>query len=144
MRKYFEDRREAKIADRERTLQRIWTIGGESGWYYGDWMWRLRGYMDELAGGPGLRRGRRHPSDLQAGDYLDVWRVEVADREAGRLLLVAEMKLPGEAWLEFRIAGEYLVQTASFRARGLAGKLYWYSMLPFHGFIFPGMIRQLI
>ncbi|QJB30315.1 DUF2867 domain-containing protein [Chitinophaga oryzae] len=144
MRKYFEDRRIAKIADRERTLQRIWAIGGKRGWYYGNWMWRLRGYMDELAGGPGLRRGRRHPLDLQPGDYLDVWRVAVADREAGRLLLVAEMKLPGEAWLEFKIAGEELVQTASFRARGLAGKLYWYSMLPFHGFIFPGMIRQLI
>lgn len=141
---YFQDKRTEKITDRETTLQRIWAIGGDCGWYYGNWMWQLRGYMDELAGGPGLRRGRRHSSDLQAGDYLDVWRVQVADREAGRLLLCAEMKIPGEAWLEFKIEGEYLVQTASFKANGLAGKLYWYSMLPFHGFIFPGMIRKLI
>ncbi|MGN7818642.1 DUF2867 domain-containing protein [Chitinophaga sp. 22536] len=140
---YF-DRRTGKITDRKTTLERIWAIGGQRGWYYGNWMWKLRGYMDEIAGGPGLRRGRRHPSDLQAGDYLDVWRVQVADREAGRLLLYAEMKLPGEAWLEFRIADGHLVQTASFRAKGLAGKLYWYTMLPFHGFIFPGMIRKLI
>ncbi|MBC9929564.1 DUF2867 domain-containing protein [Chitinophaga qingshengii] len=141
---YFQDRRIAKITDREATLRRIWAIGGKTGWYYGNWMWVLRGYLDEWVGGPGLRRGRRHPSDLQAGDYLDVWRVLVADREAGRLLLEAEMKVPGEARLEFCIEDGWLVQTASFKAKGLAGKLYWYSMLPFHGFIFPGMIRKLI
>lgn len=144
MRKCFRDRRIAKFNNREETLSRIWAIGGQRGWYYGNWMWRMRGYMDELVGGPGLRRGRKHPSDLQAGDYLDVWRVEVADREAGRLLLRAEMKVPGEAWLEFKVVDDHLVQTASFNASGLAGKLYWYTMLPFHGFIFPGMIRKLI
>lgn len=144
MTKYFEDKRTAKLINSTETLRRIWAIGGKTGWYYANWMWILRGYLDEWAGGPGLRRGRRHPTDLQAGDYLDVWRVLAADREAGWLLLEAEMKVPGEARLEFRIEGDQLVQTASFKAKGLAGKLYWYSMLPFHGFIFPGMIRKLI
>lgn len=141
---YFEDVRKIRIKDNDHTLQKIWAIGGQNGWYYGNWMWKLRGYLDELAGGPGLRRGRRHSSELVEGDYLDVWRVAVADKTGRRLLLQAEMKLPGEAWLEFTIKEDILVQTASFHAYGLAGKLYWYLMLPFHGFIFPGMIRKLI
>ncbi len=128
-------------------LENIWAIGGERGWYVGNWLWRIRGLLDKMVGGVGLRRGRRDQHDLKAGDALDFWRVLAADKQAGRLLLYAEMKLPGEAWLEFRVtevAGKKLLtQTATFRPLGLWGRLYWYSMLPFHGFIFPGMARRI-
>jgi len=126
----------------------IWSIGGERGWYYGNFLWRIRGLMDKVFGGVGLRRGRTNPSDIHPGDALDFWRVLIADRESNRLLLFAEMKLPGEAWLEFRIMKKnnkpYLRQTATFRPRGLWGRLYWYSVLPFHYFIFNGMADKLI
>ncbi len=126
----------------------IWTIGGERGWYAGNWMWRIRGLMDKMVGGVGLRRGRRNERDLKTGDALDFWRVLIADKEHGRLLLYAEMKLPGEAWLEFKIqenAGKkFLMQTATFRPLGLWGRLYWYSVLPFHGFIFPKMAERIV
>jgi hypothetical protein len=98
--------------------------------------------MDKLVGGVGLRRGRTHPDNLHAGDALDFWRVLYADKEEGRLLLFAEMRLPGEAWLEFRIDRDKLVQTATFRPRGLFGRLYWYAVLPFHGLVFEGMARE--
>jgi len=91
----------------------------------------------------GLRRGRTSLTSLNAGDALDFWRVLYADKEEGRLLLYAEMKLPGDAWLEFRIIGDKLVQTATFRPLGLFGRLYWFSVLPFHGLIFQGMINRL-
>ncbi len=101
-----------------------------------------------MVGGVGLRRGRRSPHELLAGDALDFWRVLVADKAAGRLLLYAEMKLPGEAWLEFSVINEagqdYLLQTATYRPHGLAGRLYWWAVWPFHGFVFPGMARQII
>ncbi|GAB3572100.1 SDR family oxidoreductase [Hymenobacter daeguensis] len=130
-------------------LDNIWRIGGDRGWYKTDWLWQLRGLMDKAVGGPGLRRGRRSPSRLRAGDPLDFWRVLVADRAGMRLLLYAEMKLPGEAWLQFRIVdqkdGTYaLEQLAAYRPRGLAGRLYWYSVLPFHGIIFKGMARNIV
>jgi uncharacterized protein YbjT (DUF2867 family) len=130
-------------------LDNIWRIGGDRGWYKTDWLWRIRGLMDKAVGGPGLRRGRRSPSRLRAGDPLDFWRVLVADRKSGRLLLYAEMKLPGEAWLQFRIVdqedGSHAVeQLAAYRPRGLAGRLYWYSVLPFHGIIFKGMVKNLV
>ena len=99
--------------------------------------------MDKLVGGVGLRRGRTSKDTLQAGDALDFWRVLYANKEEGRLLLFAEMKLPGEAWLEFKIVDEELIQTATFRPLGLWGRLYWYSVLPFHGFIFKGMLKKL-
>lgn len=118
------------------------SIGGERGWPMG-WAWRLRGLLDQVVGGPGLRRGRRHPRELLAGEAVDFWRVEVAD--PGRLLrLKAEMKVPGDAWLEWEMeavpAGTALTQTASFAPRGLAGALYWYSLYPLHGLVFGRLI----
>ncbi|MFD2717233.1 SDR family oxidoreductase [Hymenobacter monticola] len=130
-------------------LDNIWRIGGDRGWYKTDWLWQIRGLMDKAVGGPGLRRGRRSPSRLRAGDPLDFWRVLVADKPGRRLLLYAEMKLPGEAWLQFRIVDQpdgthALEQLAAYRPRGLAGRLYWYSVLPFHGIIFKGMSRNIV
>jgi len=145
----FKDEKCRPLTDsRERTLNRIWRIGGETGWYYGNWLWKIRGLLDKIVGGVGLRRGRTHPDKLSPGDSLDFWRVLVADRGQQRLLLFAEMKLPGEAWLEFKIVEKnntpVLCQTATFRPRGLGGRAYWYAVLPFHFFIFNGMIDQLV
>ena len=138
------DYRKLKISNREEVLDRIWKIGGDTGWYHMNFLWKIRGFLDKLVGGVGLRRGRTHPDRLYPGDALDFWRVLVADRERGRLLLFAEMKLPGEAWLEFYIDDENVLhQNATFRPRGLKGRLYWYSVIPFHYFIFGGMIRRI-
>jgi len=139
----FKDVRKRKIANRETTIDRIWGIGGKNGWYHANFLWRIRGYLDKLVGGVGLRRGRTNENTLNAGDALDFWRVLYADREEGRLLLFAEMKLPGEAWLEFRIEGDEVIQTATFRPRGVLGRLYWYSVVPLHGIVFNGMIRHI-
>jgi len=129
-------------------IQNIWEIGGERGWYYGNWLWEIRGFMDKLSGGVGLRRGRRSPGDLKDGDALDFWRVMEANKEKMRLLLYAEMKLPGDAWLEFKILPKEdkfcLIQTATFRPLGVWGRLYWFLVLPFHGFIFKNMARNII
>lgn len=129
-------------------IQNIWAIGGDRGWYYGNWLWQIRGLIDKMVGGVGLRRGRRSATDLKTGDALDFWRVLVADKQQGRLLLYAEMKLPGEAWLEFRVKpnsrNSVLHQVATFRPRGLWGRIYWYSVLPFHGLIFPKMAKGII
>jgi hypothetical protein len=104
--------------------------------------------MDKMAGGVGLRRGRTNANTINAGDSLDFWRVIVADKAKMRLLLYAEMVLPGEAWLEFKIVEKdgksYLEQTATFRPRGLLGRLYWYAVLPFHFFVFNGMARNMV
>ena len=140
----FIDRRKKEIINRELTIERIWSIGGETGWYYGNWLWNIRGFIDKLVGGVGLRRGRTNKHSIHAGDVLDFWRVLYADKEKGKLILFAEMKLPGEAWLEFKIIGNTLYQSATFRPRGIWGKLYWYSVFPFHGFIFDGMLNRLI
>ena len=139
----FKDYKKRKITNREKVLDKIWAIGGETGWYYGTVLWKLRGFLDQFFGGAGLRRGRRHPTELNAGDALDFWRVIYADKEKGKLLLYAEMILPGEAWLEFKIKEGVLYQTATFRPHGLAGRLYWYSVMPFHWFIFNGMINKI-
>ncbi|MDD5362130.1 MAG: SDR family oxidoreductase [Ignavibacteria bacterium] len=132
----------------ERVLDNIWSIGGERGWYYGNFLWAIRGFLDKLAGGVGLRRGRRSQTEIHDGDALDFWRVLLADKKNRRLLLYAEMKLQGEAWLEFRIISkdntDYLEQTATYRPLGLFGRLYWYSVLPFHYFVFSGMARNII
>jgi len=126
------------------STEKIWSIGGQNGWYYANTLWKFRGYIDKLFGGVGLRRGRTHNNKIYTGDSLDFWRVLLADKENKRLLLFAEMKVPGEAWLEFCIDKEGVVhQTATFRPRGIAGRLYWYSMLPFHYFIFAGMLNEI-
>jgi len=140
----FKDYKERKVTDTEKTINKIWSIGGTTGWYYGTFLWKIRGYIDKLFGGIGLRRGRTSPTDLDVGDALDFWRVIFADKAQQKLLLYAEMRLPGEAWLEFKIEDGLLKQTATFRPRGLWGRLYWYSVLPFHGFIFSGMIKKLV
>ncbi len=140
----FKDYRERVVKDDNKTVEKIWSIGGQNGWYYGTFLWKIRGYIDKLFGGIGLRRGRTSPTDLDVGDALDFWRVIFADKEQQKLLLYAEMRLPGEAWLEFKIEQGILKQTATFRPRGLWGRLYWYSVLPFHGFIFTGMINKLV
>ena len=124
-------------------MERIWTIGGEKGWYYANWLWHLRGFIDKLAGGVGLRRGRKNANQISVGETLDFWRVIYANKTEKRLMLYAEMKLPGEAWLEFRIVDKVLYQTATFRPHGLWGRMYWYAVLPFHGLIFNGMISKL-
>jgi len=140
----FRDERVMEVDGIDAAARRIWAIGGSTGWYYANWLWRLRGFLDKLFGGVGLRRGRSHPRELHAGDALDFWRVLLADPEGRRLLLYAEMKLPGEAWLEWRIGQDGLLhQEATFRPRGVLGRLYWYAVLPFHAFIFGGMLRRL-
>ncbi len=146
----FRDHRKRFISEKDidRILENIWSIGGARGWYYGNFLWRIRGYMDKVAGGVGLRRGRTHQNEIYAGDALDFWRVLVADPKKKRLLLYAEMILPGDAWLEFTIVKEngknVIKQTATFRPEGLKGRLYWYSVLPFHFFVFDGMLRNLV
>jgi uncharacterized protein YbjT (DUF2867 family) len=140
----FQDNKVEEAANPQSSLNRIFGIGGRSGWYYANWLWAFRGWLDRLFGGVGLRRGRKNASEVSPGDALDFWRVIYANRSEGRLLLYAEMKLPGEAWLEFSIDKENCVhQTATFRPHGLGGRLYWYAMLPFHHFIFRGMLHEI-
>ena len=138
------DEQKRKIDNEESVLQNIWKIGGDNGWYYANWLWKIRGIIDKFLGGVGLLRGRTHPEKINSGDALDFWRVLLADKKEKRLLLFAEMRLPGEAWLEFRIdKNKVLHQTATFRPRGVKGRLYWYCMVPFHYFIFGGMIKNI-
>ncbi|KQS27873.1 SDR family oxidoreductase [Dyadobacter sp. Leaf189] len=139
----FQDKKTRTATDVSRSTDRIFAIGGKSGWYYADWLWRFRGFLDKLFGGVGLSRGRKNRNQVVIGDTLDFWRVIYANREERRLLLYAEMKLPGEAWLEFCIEGDQIRQTATFRPLGLGGRLYWYAVLPFHYFIFNGMIDRI-
>jgi len=121
-------------------------IGGGTGWYYGNWLWRLRGLLDLLVGGVGVRRGRRDPVDLHTGDALDFWRVEAFDPPQ-RLRLMAEMRLPGRAWLEFEVSecgrGTQIRQTATFDPLGIAGLAYWYALYPLHRLVFAGMLRNI-
>jgi len=140
----FKDIHVMDLKDSNLALDKIWTIGGRNGWYYANWLWEIRGFMDKLAGGVGMRRGRKSETELSPGESLDFWRVLLADKNDKRLLLYAEMKLPGEAWLEFRIENNKLTQTATFRPLGLWGRLYWYSLLPVHVFIFKGMISNIV
>lgn len=139
----FKDVREETISNPGDCIEKIWSIGGDNGWYYGNALWRFRGFVDKLAGGVGLRRGRTSENALHAGDALDFWRVLYANKSEGRLLLFAEMKLPGEAWLEFRLEDNKLIQTVTFRPLGLTGRLYWYAVHPVSGFIYKGMIHQI-
>lgn len=141
------DEKKKEVTGREKEIwNRIISIGGRNGWYYADYLWSIRGFIDKMSGGVGLRRGRRSQTELRPGDALDFWRVlEVQDSK--RLLLLAEMKLPGKATLEFRIDSNdgksTLIQTARFWPRGLWGIIYWYFLSPFHHFIFSGMMSGL-
>jgi len=144
----FIERRRLSLDLEPVTVFRAYTgIGGARGWMYMDWAWALRGWMDKVIGGVGLRRGRRHPDDIRAGEALDFWRVEAVEKD--RLMrLQAEMKVPGKAWLEFQSdpqegGGTLFTVTAYFDAHGLPGFLYWYAMWPFHKFIFDGLARRL-
>ena len=139
------DSREVEVAvPVEAAFAPIQRIGGQTGWYYGNWLWRLRGWLDLLVGGVGLRRGRRDPVELKNGDTVDCWRVESLEPNR-RLRLVAEMKLPGRAWLEFEVeptaSGSRIRQTAVFDPVGLTGLAYWYSVYPLHEFVFGGMLN---
>ena len=131
--------------DAEAVWSTVTSIGGKNGWYFAQSLWRLRGMLDRLVGGPGLRRGRRHPKDLRVGDGLDFWRV-ITVEPPHRLLLLAEMKAPGDALLEFVISPEgkgkvELKMVSRFLPRGLAGILYWYALLPAHQWLFEGILR---
>lgn len=130
-------------ASPENAFAPILRIGGTTGWYYGNWLWQLRGWLDTLVGGVGLRRGRLHPDSLQVGDTVDFWRVEAME-PGRRLRLAAEMKLPGRAWLEFEVTGDatgsVIRQTATFDPKGVLGRAYWYSVFPLHEFVFGGML----
>ena len=130
----------------ERAFEAIRRIGGASGWYYANWLWRLRGAMDRVVGGVGLRRGRRDPDNLRVGDQVDCWRVEALEPNR-RLRLAAEMKLPGRACLEFAVSGDSggstIHQTASFDPVGLSGRAYWYAVYPLHQIVFEGMLRKI-
>lgn len=139
----FTDIRTRTIRNKKDSLNKIWNIGGNTGWYYASFLWEIRGFIDKIFGGVGLRRGRTSMDALNTGDSVDFWRVLFTDKEEGRLLLFAEMKLPGEAWLEFKIVGDQLIQTATFRPKGVAGRLYWYSVLPFHEIVFRGLASEI-
>lgn len=141
------DSRTMAIAlDRTVVFAPVRRIGGDTGWYYANWLWTVRGFLDLMAGGPGLRRGRRNPDSLAPGDHVDFWRVEAF--EPDRLLkLASEMHLPGRAWLEFEVTGtatgSIIRQTAIFDPLGLAGLLYWYLLYPLHKLVFAGMLRSI-
>jgi len=132
---------------KKEVMERLWSIGGDKGWYTMNWAWGLRGQLDKLIGGVGIRRGRTHPTRLKAGDVLDFWRVIHADKEAGHLLLYAEMKLPGEAWIEWKVEGgaktSTIEQNVTFRPKGVVGRLYWYVLVPIHHFMFQKMIDSI-
>lgn len=141
----FTDRQERQInpQDKERIYQSFTSIGGENGWFDFDFLWELRGIIDKLLGGVGLHRGRRSQCDLRTGDCLDFWKV-VDLKPNERLLLFAQMKLPGRAWLEFKIKDDKLIQTAYFYPKGVWGRLYWYVLIPLHYFVFRNMINCII
>lgn len=127
----------------EKVFKSFTSIGGENGWFDYSFLWKIRGAIDKMIGGVGLHRGRRAINELRVGDSLDFWKVaDIKDNE--RLLLLAQMKLPGTAWLEFKIEDNKLMQSAYFYPKGLLGRLYWYSLIPLHYFIFKNMIQGII
>jgi uncharacterized protein YbjT (DUF2867 family) len=146
--KMYIDRKEARShAPADDLLWAVTRIGGDVGYYSADWTWRIRGVFDKIVGGVGLRRGRRHPNEVRVGEALDFFRVVEMDPVLRRLTLEVEMKVPGTGWLGWAIDelsdGSYLVQSARFAPKGLFGRLYWLAMLPFHGFIFGRMARNI-
>ena len=141
----FIDRKEEDISNIEpsKVYQSFIGIGGENGWFDFDFLWELRGIIDKLIGGVGLKRGRRSQCDLRISDCLDFWKV-VDLKENERLLLYAQMKLPGSAWLEFKIQDNKLIQSAYFYPKGVLGRLYWYALIPLHYFVFNNMIKSIV
>ncbi len=141
----FIDRKEEDISNIEpsKVYQSFIGIGGENGWFDFDFLWELRGIIDKLIGGVGLKRGRRSQCDLRISDCLDFWKV-VDLKENERLLLYAQMKLPGSAWLEFKIQDNKLIQSAYFYPKGVLGRLYWYVLIPLHYFVFNNMIKSIV
>lgn len=140
----FREVRKKAIKDsKKQVIERIWRIGGDQGWYGINWAWKVRGLIDKIFHGPGMNRGRRHASELELGDSIDFWRVVKADKEQGDLILYAEMRLPGIAWLEFQVDDHFVYQITVFQPKGVFGRVYWYLMLPFHALIFNTMIRRI-
>lgn len=144
----LKDKKEVLIeGSKSEVVERIWRIGGSAGYQALNWAWRLRGLFDRMIGGVGLNRGRRHPSEILPGDSIDFWRVILADKENGHLILYGGMKVPGEAWLEFKLEQKnhqwFLIQTATFRPKGLLGRIYWYILAPIHFFIFRKMAKSM-
>ena len=141
----FIDRKEEDISNIEHSkiYQSFISIGGDNGWFDFDFLWELRGIIDKMIGGVGLKRGRRSQCDLRISDCLDFWKV-VDLKQNERLLLYAQMKLPGSAWLEFKIKDNKLIQSAYFYPKGVFGRLYWYALVPLHYFIFKNMIKSII
>ena len=139
----FKDVRKMQVINTAECIEKIWKIGGETGWYYANWLWKLRGFIDKVFGGVGLNRGRTSLSQIHPGDTIDFWRVLYANKDEKRLVLFAEMKLPGEAWLEFKIHDSILIQTATFRPKGVTGRAYWFLVFPLHSLIFKGLINEL-
>jgi uncharacterized protein YbjT (DUF2867 family) len=142
----FIDQYEVPITNPTAVIDKCWAIGGQNGWYFCHWLWQVRGFIDKCVGGVGLSRGRTHQTNIHTGDALDFWRVIYANKSDGRLLLFAEMKLPGDAWLEWKIQGENpprLVQTATFRPNGIFGRLYWYAFYVVHFFMFKGLAKRI-
>lgn len=137
------DKKRRVIKDEKAVLKCIWSIGGRNGWYFATRLWHIRGVFDKFLGGVGYHRGRRSPTRLHPGDTIDSWRVLLASKQDKRLILYSELKMPGEAWLEFRIKDNVLYQTHTFRPLGLMGRIYWIAILPIHHLIFNGMIRKI-
>ena len=141
----FVDKKTIDLTDipEQKVFQSFTSIGGNNGWFAFDILWEIRGFIDKLIGGVGLQRGRRADHELRVGDSIDFWKV--ADiKENERLLLLAQMKVPGTAWLEFKIENNTLIQSAYFYPKGVWGRLYWYSMIPLHYFVFNNMIKGII
>lgn len=141
----FVDRKEYPIKNlsKEKIYKSFMSIGGDNGWFDYDFLWIIRGAIDKIIGGVGLKRGRRDPHELRVGESLDFWKV-VDIKENERLLLFAQMKIPGSAWLEFKIEDNRLIQSAYFYPKGILGRLYWYILIPTHYFVFTNMIDKII
>ena len=141
----FLDRKELDISNisKEKIYKSFMSIGGINGWFAFDFLWEIRGFFDKMIGGVGLKRGRRDQNDLRIGDSLDFWKV-VDIKENERLLLFAQMKLPGSAWLEFKIKDNKLIQSAYYYPKGVFGRLYWYILVPIHYFVFNNMIKSIV
>lgn len=130
--------------DKQEVIENIWRIGGKNGWYYATILWNLRGLMDLLLGGKGHGGQRRDPFLIQPGDRIDSWLVVETEKSRGYLLLMSMMKLPGKAWLAFKVEDDFLIQTVKFEPLGFIGRLYWHLVSPLHNHIFDGMGKNIV